>query len=217
MVNTRLRKTLMIGILAAASLTAFATFLAQTPPAASSGRQASTVFPAKERVESSRNKLSQLLSRVGVSVGPELPDSNTQAYREVRIYWESLATTDKAGLIAERQAKAAGLLVRTSSIVRAGGIPRARSLELSPEQVLVVALDEREAVRWWKVMIDPRLVRAEVGHSGGQMQSENYYLAKVDFIVECPDDRLLKQLRFYRPVWDGETFQLELLSTAPLD
>lgn len=216
MANNKRRKTLMLVILMAALPAGFATFLAQTPPAAPSGKQATTVFPEKERQVTNRNKLARLLTTAGVSVGPDLPDSNTQTYRELRIHWESLAKSDPAGLLKEGQQTIAGLLTRTSSIDRAGGIPRARSLELSPDQMLVVALDDHDAVRWWSLMIDPRLVRAEVGR-GGEMQSENYYRPKVDFIVECPGDRLLKQLRFYRLVWNGETFQLELLGTAPLD
>jgi hypothetical protein len=48
------------------------------------------------------------------------------------------------------------------------------------------------------------------------MQSEEYFLAKVDYVIESPDDRLLKQLRFYRPVWNGEAFQLEPVGGTPL-
>ena len=217
MANSKRRNVLMLVTLMAALPAAFATFLAQTPPTTPpSGKQASTVFPEKEREVTNRNKLAQLLSSAGVSVGPELPTSNTRSYREVRIRWESVAKSDSAALIKEAQLTTAGLLTRTSSTVRAGGIPRARSLELSPEQMLVVAVDEQEAVRWWKLMIDPRLVRAEVGRSG-EMQSENYYVPKVEFIVECPDDRVLKQLRFYRPLWNGAAFRLELVGTASLD
>lgn len=216
MANSKKHKALMVTILIAALLAAFASFLAQTTrKKALSSKRATTVFPEKEKEEGMRIKLAGLLSSVGVHVGGALPPADAQTYRELRIHWESLDNPDSAGLINEERLAKGGALTRISSIGRAGAIPRERSMELSPDQMLVVALDENDVVRWWRLMIDPRLLRAEVGRSA-EMQSDNYYLAKVDFIIECPDDRLLKQLRFYHPVWNGEAFHLELLGAAPL-
>jgi predicted small lipoprotein YifL len=216
MANSKKRKAAMVSILIVVLLTAVASFLAQTgrkdpvpsPPA-------SSAIPEKQKEASARDKLTGLFSSVGIQVGPALQTSNAHSYRELRLNWDSLQKTGSAGLFKAEQLPVAGVLTQISSSPRAGGLPRERSMELSPDHILIVALDENEAVRWWKLMIDPRLVRAEVGRSD-DMRSENLYQAKVDFIVECPDDPLLKQLRFFRPVWNGESFHLEPWGVAPL-
>jgi hypothetical protein len=216
MVNSKKPKAVMVGIFLAVLLTLAARFVAQTKRKEPvPGKPASRVIPKEEKATSVRLKLTGLLASVGVHAGPELQTSGTESYRELRLNWDGLQKTGSAGLFKAEQLPAAGVLTQISSIPKAGGLPRERSMELSPDHILIVALDENEAVRWWKLMIDPRLVRAEVGRSD-DMRSENLYQAKVEFIVEYPDDPLLKQLRFFRPVWNGESFHLEPWGVAPL-
>jgi hypothetical protein len=206
----------MISSLIVVLLVAFTSFLAHTPPQEGlSSNKAGPVFSEKEKQEGIRNKLAGLLSKFGLTVGSPLATSDVKTYRELRIHWESLDKADSAGLIKAERLAPVGALTRISSVIKEGAIPRERSLELSPDRMLVVALDENDAVRWWRLLIDPRLLRAEVGQRT-EMQSEEYFLAKVDFVIECPDDRLLKQLRFYHPVWNGEAFQLEPVGGTPL-
>lgn len=204
----------MAGLLIALLLTAVATFLAQSSRTEALESPAVSQVQENEKEQNNRLKLTRLLSSVGVRVGPTLQVPASLNYREVRLSWESFQKVDSAGLLNAAQLPS-GRLMQISSAARIGALPRQRSMELSTDHVLVVALDESEAVRWWRLMIDPRLVRAEVGRNDA-MQSENLYLAKVDFIVECPDDPALQQLRFFRPIWNGESFQLEPLGTAPL-
>lgn len=206
----------MVSILIIILLTAVASFLAQSAgkdPVPS--QPASSAIPEKEKEASAREKLTGLFSSVGIRVGPGLQTSDALSYRELRLNWESLQKTGSAGLLNAEQQPVAGVLTQISSTARVGTLPRERSLEFSPDHILIVALDENDAVRWWKLMIDPRFVRAEVGRSD-QMRSENLYQAKVEFIIECPDDPVLRQLRLYRPVWNGESFRLEPWGVASL-
>ena len=212
MASSKKQKVVTVSILMTVLLAAVASFLAQTNQ---SGKQVARVFPENDKEQATRNTLAALLSTVGVESGPPLPTLNARTYRELRINWASLQKPETTGLLKAEQLTSDGLLTRTSSLPRTGALPRERSMELSPDHMLVVAVDEQDTARWSKLMIDPRLVRAEVGRSD-EMQSEKFYLAKVDFIVECPDDSLLKQLRFFRPVWDGESFHLEPMGSAPL-
>jgi len=216
MSKSKKQKVLIVAVLMAAGVTASATFLAQTPrPDAAASKPAPPATSAKEEKRTSPSQLALLFSNAGLQVGAALPTANTSSYTELRLQWESLDKAGPSGLITEAQSATAGRLNQRSSTARAGMLPRYRSAELSPDQMLVVALDGKGAVRWWRLMIDPRLVRAEVGEPT-EMRSENYYLARVDFIIECPDDPVLTELRFYRPVWNGEMFHLELLGSSPL-
>ena len=161
-----------------------------------------------------RTKLATLLSGVDLVLGPPLPTLSDATYQALEIHWEA-GKTSSAELI-KRELASGGVLTRRSSVSRTGALPRERSIELSPNHLLVVALDGNETVRWWRLMNDPRLVRAELGEAT-EMHSENYYRPQVDFIVECPDDPILREVRFYQPVWNGEEFHLELVGVAPLN
>lgn len=211
MANNKSRKVFMVSILIAVLLTAGASFLAQT---GNLFQKQGSPLPEKEKEQSSKNKLAAVLSTVGLRVGA--PIDNAGSYRELRLSWESLQKPNSSGLFSEQQSASAGSLRKLSSTARRGSLPRERSMELSPDSLMVVGVDENETARWWRVMIDPRLVRAEVGTTS-EMRSQNLYLANVDFIVGCPDDAQLRELRFFHPVWNGESFRLELVGTIPLN
>ena len=213
MANNKRRKAFMVSILIGILLTAGASFLAQTGTLFP--KPGSRTLPEKEKEQSSQNKLSALLSTAGMRMGTPLTTHNAKSYREVRLSWESLQKPNSAGLVTEHELDSSGVLKQLSSVARSGSLPRERSMELAPDRLLVVAVDENEAVRWWRLMIDPRLVRAEVGPAT-EMQSRNFYLANVDFIVGCPDDPRLLELRFFHPAWNGESFQLSLVGATPL-
>jgi len=133
----------------------------------------------------------------------------------LRLHLRSFSKTNSSALIKTDQLVSAATLTRTASSVRGGALPRERSFELAPDRLFVAGVDETDAVRWWRLIVDPRLVRAEIG-SSAEMQSEVYYRGDAELVLECPDDPVLKQLRLYRPVWDGQEFQLELIGKVAL-
>lgn len=161
-----------------------------------------------------KNTLTSLLANLGVHVGPTLPTLETQTFREIRVRWQSSGTPPGLANLEERSP--AGILAIVDSMKRSGPLPRQRSVELSTNQLLVIAVDQNSELRWWTLLLDPRLVRAEVPGATGETGSENYYVMKVDFMVAYPDDPAIRELRFYHPVWTGEEFHLQLLSVLSI-
>ncbi len=163
-----------------------------------------------------RSNAASVLERRGLKLGSPLARADAQSHRQLRIHWRSFGKSDSGPLLKTDQAAAGAVLTRTSSTVRSGAIPRERSFELAPDRILVTGVDETDIVRWWRIIVDPRLVRAEVGSSSDK-QSQSYYLPDVELALECPDDAALKQLRFYRPIWNGQEFELELVGALALE
>jgi hypothetical protein len=177
--------------------------------------QARVHEPAREN--KIRNSLAGLLAGEGVIVPGTLPTSSTGAYKEIQVRWESTVTPVKGDAVLSKERSKTGAFIRLRSGKRNGSLSRQRSLELSPNQILIVALDQNSELRWWKLMLDPRLVRAEGSRLGGEISGEDLYVHNVDFMVNYPDDPGIKELRFYHPQWTGKAFQLELISTLQVD
>jgi hypothetical protein len=192
------------------------TYLAQGVRNDAPRNQNNLVVKEKGNEDRVRNNVSSVLARSGINPGSPLASADAQSHRQLRIRWRSFGKSDSRGLLKTDQLASAATLTRTASTVRTGAIPRERSFELSNDRILIIAVDETEAVRWWRLIVDPRLVRAEVG-STSDKQSQDFYLPDVELAVECPDDQDLKQLRFYRPHWNGQEFQLELIGVLALD
>jgi hypothetical protein len=185
---------------------AISAYVTQNPGSAS--RSTVNSSSAGDNETRIRNKLAELLGDK-VRVGTTLPAADSQTYREVRVRWQSSAAQAQDNLLRE---SAPGNLAAINLTSRQGRVTRDRALELSPNQILVVGVDADSNLRWWKLMLDPRLVRAETSTPGAGMTSQEYYLATVEFTVPFPDDPLIKELRLYHPQWTGKEFQLELIS-----
>ena len=214
MTKSRTARTLISALLVL--LIVVTTYLAQTVRKDASQNQNNLVVKEKGNEDRVRNNVSSLLARAGLNLGSPLAHADAQTHRQLRIHWRSFGKSDSSGLLKTEQLASGATLTRTASTVRSGAIPRERSFELSTDRILIAAVDETDAVRWWRLIVDPRLVRAEVG-STSDKQSQDFYLPDVELAVECPDDQDLKQLRFYRPTWNGQEFQLELIGAVSLD
>jgi hypothetical protein len=199
-----------IGLVCAASL--FATAVAQETgtPAASTETAVASRTSLSERVRA-------LLAASGVEVGPALNTtaaSSSRAHRELKISWEA----DKAALphpAAAQYKNAAGRVALASANVRReGGLPKQRSAELSPTQVVVVALDSEGRMRWCGLVTDPRLLRAEGPGPDGELTGQVIYKESAEFIVQYPDDDAVVEVRLYHPDWDGQKFSLELVGAV---
>jgi outer membrane protein assembly factor BamB len=166
-------------------------------------------------------KLSKLLSRVGVSMDAGRAASDQpQAYREMKIRWtgQTGAQTDASTTSTIGDGKP-GLTLNTLVLdekTRPGTLPRQRSLELSPTQILIAAVDENNQLRWWSIQPDPRIVRAETQSPDGELRSQDFYLADLTLVVAFPEDPAIVNLRFYHPAWNGTAFDLQLLAVTPV-
>ena len=165
--------------------------------------------PLPERVRS-------LLAESGVEVGTAdiTSASASRSHRELRVSWEA----DKAALPKPSSAQyknAAGrVALSQAAVTREGGLPKQRSAELSPTQVVVVALDSEGRMRWCGLVTDPRLLRAEVSGPGGELSGQIIYRESAEFVVRYPDDESIKEIRLYHPDWDGQKFSLELVGAV---
>lgn len=165
-----------------------------------------------------REQLKKLLSKVGIDV-PEI-DARTaqpQTYRELRIRWTD---TTKSTTELRRAADATEQTQNPSISIlednkRPGALPRPRSLELSPTHLFIAAVDATNKLRWWSIIPDPRVVRAETQSPTGELRGEEYHIPNVTLVVAFPDDPEIAHLRFYHPVWNGTDFDLKLLTNVP--
>jgi hypothetical protein len=178
----------------------------------------STTSGKSKREMVQEEQLSRLLSKVGVTVDESSTTNNHQAYREVTIHWAG--STDVQSDSQAKLSTGGGeqSLANASSVVedktRTGTLPRQRSLELSQTQVLIAAVDEKNQLRWWQVVPDPRIVRAETETAAGELRSTDYYFNNLTMVVAFPDDPQIVSLQFYHPSWNGTGFDLKLLAAT---
>jgi hypothetical protein len=177
-----------------------------------------TTVDKNRRVTLQQEQLKKLLSKVGVDVLEIAARTDTsQTYRELKIRWDDStksATEPRSAISSEEQMQAPSVSV-VEDRKRSGTLPRHRSLELSPTHIFIVAVDATNKLRWWSIMPDPRVVRAETQTATGELRGENYFVSDVTLVVAFPDDPQIANLRFYHPVWNGTDFDLKPLAVVP--
>jgi|GEM_PF-1355574 len=195
------------------------------------GQGASVTKNRREHVQ--REQLKRLMSKVGVDV-PERDTraSKSQTYRELKIRWSDPTKSNelKPVLTPAEQTQAPAQQTQaeqtpSAAVVedtrRSGALPRHRSLELSPGHIFIAGVDTTNKLRWWSIVPDPRVVRAEtptaIGEQRGQgeLRRADYYVSNVTLVVAFPDDPEIANLRFYHPVWNGTDFDLKPLTNVP--
>ena len=168
-------------------------------------------------VDRKQQQLQKLMSKVGVDV-PEINvrTDQPQTYRELKIRWADSAksTTElRPANNSEEQTPSPSVSI-VEDKRRSGTLPRQRSLELSPAHIFIAAVDATDKLRWWSIILDPRVIRVETPTPTGELRGEVYYGSNVNFAVAFPDDPEIAQLRFYHPVWNGTDFDLKLLTVV---
>ena len=171
-----------------------------------------------------QGQLKKLMAKVGVEVPEADPRGDqrvtgrdqSQSYRELKI---RLTDPTKSGELKPAFNTQEQLQAPSASIVedkkRLGALPHSRSLELSPTQIFIAAVDATNKLRWWSIVPDPRVVRSETQSPTGGLRGEEYYATNVTFVVAFPDDPEIANLRFYHPVWNGTDFDLKPLTNVP--
>jgi len=164
-----------------------------------------------------REQLQRLLSRVGVEVpATDVRAAKPQTYRELKIRLAESAKSKETKPVLNTQQQ---MQAPSASILEdrrlAGALPRSRSLELSPTQIFIAAVDTTNKLRWWSIVPDPRVVRSETQSPTGELRAEDYYISNVTLVVAFPDDPEIANLRFYHPVWNGTDFDLKPLTNVP--
>ncbi|HWS90719.1 MAG TPA: hypothetical protein VN282_27365 [Pyrinomonadaceae bacterium] len=193
-----------------------AAMLFATAGAQEAGRHAPPAGAAVPGRAALAERVRALLAESGVEVGAA--DTTTPApartHRELRITWQA----DKAsppGPASAQYGNAGGrVALARAAVRREGALPKRRSAELSPTQVVVVALDAEGRIRWCGLVADPRLLRAEVSDPGVELVGQVIYRESAEFVVHYPDDESITEIRLYHPDWDGQKFSLAPLGAV---
>lgn len=154
-------------------------------------------------------RLRSLLAPVGVIVSEPAAEAPADTYREVKIRWDAyVGAPPLIDVDTERFPKGRTLAV-THRRKRKGTLPLQRSLELAPDRMLVVGVDATGRLRFWTVIADPRLLRAESVGPDNVLTGRLLHHTRPQFTVNLPDDQETKELRFYLPQWNGSDYVLE--------
>jgi hypothetical protein len=90
-----------------------------------------------------------------------------------------------------------------------------RAEGLSPDQLVVAAVNARGQLLGRATVTDPRIVRAEQSGPGGALRGEVLHRTRSEFVIVLPHNPEITELRFYRLVRLGEEFDLQLIDVAP--
>jgi hypothetical protein len=167
------------------------------------------------RESMNRKRLSVLLSPVGVKVEDAVLPTEVQSFLEVRIGWDAADASSRDLTLTERE-PSNRVLTTIERRKRNQALSQQRSLELSTNQLLVVAVNGQSQLRWWSLIPDPRIMRAESPNLEEKLTGRILYRSKAEFIVAFPDDDTITELKLYHPNWTGSEFTLEPLGAVPL-
>ena len=181
--------------------------------AKSSTTETQAAIPVRENMI--RERLSNLLSAVGVSVDDSVLPAEVQSYQEMRIRWDAAGASSQ-GLVLTEQELSNRVLTLVERKKHPQPLSRQRSLELSTNLLLIVAVSPQQQLRWWTLIPDPRIMRAESPNARGELSGRTLYRSKAEFIVAFPDDSTITELRLYHPNWTGSNFTLEPLGVFTL-
>ena len=159
-----------------------------------------------------RPAAARMLERAGQRVA--IASERGQGSREFDLHWQSpVAVTQQGGAARTggvAQAAVANRLQVLRQRRRSDDVPRQRSEEIGPGQLLVVALDRQGTVRFTRIMNDPRVVIGEVADETGRLQRTDVPLADVDIEVAVPASVDVGEFRIYQPVAGvGSTMELQ--------
>src|SRR4030095_8438828 len=119
-----------------------------------------------------QQQLQKLMSRVDVQVPENVARPvQSQTYRELKLRWAD-STKSITELKSEAQTQAPRVSVLEDK-KRSGALPRQRSLELAPSLIFVAAVDATNKLRWWSIVPDPRLFRAETQTPTGELRRQD--------------------------------------------
>ena len=188
---------------------------AQDAAVAQSAGVVADASPEREAVQ--KKRLETMLSTVGIAVEGFAPRRQTQALREVRILWkeQSVAGAGANGsALASPGAQAA--LSLAAERKSEGSIRTPRSLEMSSEQVLVLAVTADAQLRWWTLASDPRILRAESPGEDNLLSGRVLQRSSAELLVTIPDEAEIVELRIYKPTINDDRLSLQLVGVVRL-
>lgn len=169
-----------------------------------------------QREISNLKHLTELLTSEGISLDERvLLPSRVNQSRTILARWKSADISSLEKPFTDDMTQE-GLLSPLEIKSNKGALMRQRSFELSPTQILVVAVNQNDQALWWNLMPDPRLVRAETIDAAGNFSGKMIYRNSVEMLVSFPSDDAITELHFYHPNWNGQSYSLESIGNFSL-
>jgi hypothetical protein len=159
--------------------------------------------------------LAALLQAAGLTLPETTAAQPPHAPQSFQLRWQTSGAGSETGFVAVDGA-AGGRFSLTRYQPAAGPPARRRAPQISPEQLVVVAVDPQGEVQGWELIPDPRLLRSELPDAQGELRSRTFYRTDTAFTVTLAADPETTEVRLYQPSWNGETLSLEPLAVLAL-
>jgi hypothetical protein len=177
------------------------------PPA-----QVDGIAPAAAQVEAAQSRFQDALGSQGIPAGDVL--APTDGIYELHV---AIKQGDGSGEAkAAPPPPAATSLAVTGRQVRQVALPQQRSVDVSADQLLVVAVGPGGRARWATTVPDPTLVRAEFPDANGLLSGQVLHLPLADLLVRVPASPEITQVDIYRPAEPGGNARPQLLGSIQL-
>ena len=131
--------------------------------------------------------------------------SNGNETRELRVQWTA-ARADAA------RTRATVGTFRLLGQARFAGAPRReRQPEPSANDLVIVVQDSTGRDLDWRIILNPRLIRAETPDQNGVLSGRVIERDEVELLVYIPDVAGADRIQIFSPVWNGKDYTLEPL------
>jgi hypothetical protein len=97
-----------------------------------------------------------------------------------------------------------------------GPLPQERDPQLSEDRLVVISVDAIGRELDWRIVMDPRIVRAEFPDAQGRLSGRTFHRTEVNLLVDVPNNPDIVRLRIYAPQPTADGFVLNLLVTVDL-
>jgi hypothetical protein len=139
------------------------------------------------------------------ALSTNVPQSTaSNGVREVRVGW-----TVVSGPARETVAGDPNRFAVVAQQASAGSLRRERNPQLAPDRLVLVSEDASGREVDWRIVPNPRIVRAESPRADGQLQGRTVEREVTEFSITIPDIPSLRRIRFYQPRWAGTEYLLD--------
>ena len=132
--------------------------------------------------------------------------------RDVRARWMPLPSAQRA-----LQPAAMDRITVLGSRTIPGALRRERRPELSGDRLVIVSVDRNGRELDWRMIPNPRVLRAELPGPGGTLTGGPIETADADLEFAIPDLPEVDRVEIYQPRWNGSEFILTAVGVLPLD
>jgi hypothetical protein len=96
------------------------------------------------------------------------------------------------------------------------GVPlaRERAPQLASDRVVVVAVDSAGGPIDWRIVADPRVVRAESSDAAGLLSGTDLTYLEAELRVAIAESADTRELRIYKPRWTGDSWVLDPIAAS---